>query len=491
MMENLWTIDAIAKAVAGNLVRQNSGEGGVGSSAAVTGVSIDSRSLEKGDLFIALKGEQADGHDYLAKAFDKGAAAALVSDLNAAETAISGPCIKVDDTFRALEHLGTAARDRTQARVVAITGSAGKTSTTRALKRALEPYGETHSSVKSYNNMFGVPLSLARMPSTTKFGIFEIGMNHAGEITPLSNMVRPDVAVITNVEPVHIGHFENIEGIAHAKAEIFSGLSPTGTAILNRDNAQFPLLKSLAQEQGVNIMTFGESPQADCQLVAMEPAAESTEVTLQVSVGGQNVERHSYRIGAPGKHLVLNSLAVAAVVHSLGLPMAAALATFAAYEIPEGRGVRQNLRCGDGWITLIDESYNANPVSMRAALATVFQIPAANQQRRIAVLGDMLELGRHSIDYHRELKVPLEEAEVDLVFACGPDMSHLYQDLDFPMRGGYGATAEELSPLLVAALRAGDIVMLKGSLGSRVGSIVKAVVERYPVATEKEKKTED
>ncbi len=490
-MANLWTINAIVEAVSGNLIGQDTGVDPDSSTISVTGVSIDSRTLESGDLFVALKGEHADGHDYLAKAFDNGAEAALVTDIRAGEIPADKSCIKVEDTLQALEQLGEASRARTPARVVAITGSAGKTSTTRALKRALDAYGKTHSSIKSYNNMFGVPLSLARMPETAEFGIFEIGMNHSGEITPLSNMVRPDVVVITNVEPVHIGYFENIEGIAHAKAEIFSGLSETGTAVLNRDNTQFALLKSLAEKRGVNIMTFGESPQAECRLVSMEPAPDATQVTLQICTGGQQSEQHTYRIGAPGKHLVMNSLAVAAVVHSLGLPLAAALSTFADYVVPEGRGVRRSLQCGDGRITLIDESYNANPVSMRAALATVFQIPTENQQRRIAVLGDMLELGRHSIEYHRELKAPLEESDVDLVFACGPHMSHLYQDLNPAMRGGYAETAEQLGPLLVDALRAGDIVMLKGSLGSRIGSIVKSVFERYPVIVEKEKKTED
>jgi UDP-N-acetylmuramoyl-L-alanyl-D-glutamate--2,6-diaminopimelate ligase len=456
----LWTFDEVLKAIKG--AAQGTGPD------AITGVSIDSRTLAPGDLFVAIKGERVDGHEYVTKALAQEAAAAIVvKDYFGA----AGPLVRVPDPLEALNNLARAARARTDAKVIAVTGSAGKTSSKEMLRLALSGQGATHASEKSYNNLWGVPLSLARMPRETKFGVFEIGMNHAGEITPLTRLTRPHVAIVTTVAAVHLEFFASVEGIAEAKAEIFLGLEPGGVAIINRDIRYFALLERRAKAAGAGrVVSFGEYPSADARLVRAELLADRSRV--EASILGQTVK---YEVGAPGKHLVMNSLAVLAAVHCVGGDMKLAAERLAAFETPEGRGARAKVPFGGGEILLIDESYNANPASMRAAFAVLASTPRGEHPRRVAVLGDMLELGHASEQLHRDLAPAIDEAEIDVVFACGPQMRALFDALRAEKRGAYAATAEELQPVLIAALKPGDAVMIKGSLGSRTGALVKAL----------------
>jgi UDP-N-acetylmuramoyl-tripeptide--D-alanyl-D-alanine ligase len=437
-----------------------------------TGVSIDTRTLEPGDLFVALKGPKHDGHDHVAAALESGAAAALVERAPAG-AAPDAPLVVVGESLAALEKLGRASRARnTSARVVAVTGSVGKTGTKEALKLAFESQGQTHASAGSYNNHIGVPLTLARLPATAAFGVFEIGMNHAGEISPLVQMVRPHVAIITTVEGVHIENFaDGIDGVAAAKAEMFDGLQG-GVAVLNRDNRFFDFLAARAKDKGAKrVLGFGEHPAADARLIEMR--LEPTWSSVSAMIDGRAV---SYRIGAPGRHWVFNSLAVLGAVSAAGGDAGAAAAALAQLSAPKGRGRRHRVgRNGDSF-ELIDDSYNASPVSMRAS----FQVLAAAQPgpggRRIAVLGDMLELGPDSPGLHAGLAEALIAARVDQVFTCGQYMARLYDALPATARGAHAANSEQLVPLVRAAVRAGDIVVVKGSLGSRMGRIVDALL---------------
>jgi UDP-N-acetylmuramyl-tripeptide synthetase/UDP-N-acetylmuramoyl-tripeptide--D-alanyl-D-alanine ligase len=456
----LWTLQAVLAATKGSAQGQPP-EG-------ASGVSIDSRTLKRGDIFVAIKGERGDGHDHVGSALDKGAAFAIVSrDYFGA----AGPLIRVPDTLGALNALAMAARARCEGRIAAITGSVGKTSSKEMLRLALGASGATHASEKSYNNLWGVPLSLARMPGETRFGVFEIGMNHAGEITPLTRMVRPHLAIVTTVAAVHIEFFDSVEGIAEAKAEIFNGLEPGGTAILNADNEYFALLRARARERGAErIITFGAGADADARLIAAQSEDEAT--AIEADIMG---ERVAFRLGAPGRHLALNAVAVLAAVKALGADLAGAAAALAAFEPPEGRGVRQTLVLAGGPVILIDESYNANPASMRAALAALGETPVGPGGRRIAVLGDMLELGNASQEMHLDLKPAIDEAKVDVVFACGQFMRELHDALPADRRGGHADAASDLAETVVRAVAPGDVVMVKGSLGSRMGVVVGAL----------------
>ena len=441
----------------------------------VGGVSIDTRTLEPGDLFFAIKGDASDGHDYVRAAFEKGAAAAVIDEAHADALAGSGPLYVVRDTLAAMRGLGAAARERSQARIIAVTGSAGKTSTKEALRTVLSKFGATHASAASYNNHWGVPLSLARMPATARFGVFEIGMNHAGEITPLVDMVRPHVAVITTVEPVHIGNFpDGIVGIAEAKAEILKGLVPGGTAALPRDNPHFPLLRERANEVGAKILTFGFDPEAEVRCIQMDTGPRGSSV-----IAGFDTQRFSYKIGAPGEHYVRNSLAVLAVVLALRADAMSALKALSRVVAPAGRGERTLLQGKAGSVLLVDESFNANPASVRAALAALGMTPRADHPRRIAVLGDMLEIGAASPDVHRALKEAVDASGADLVFACGPMMRLLFEALDASKQGAWAETSTKLVAPLLERLQSGDVVMIKGSRGTRMAPIVEAVRQRF------------
>ena len=432
----------------------------------VTGVSIDTRTLEPGDLFFAIKGDNSDGHDYVAKAFENGAAAAVVDEAHAEALFQSGPLYIVHDTLAAMQSLGLTARARTNAAIAAVTGSVGKTSTKDALALVLSAQGATHASVASYNNHWGVPLTLCRMPKESRFGVFEIGMNHAGEITPLTELVRPHVAIVTTIAPVHLEHFDSIDAIADAKAEVFTGLESGGAAVINTDVKQYARLRKAAEEAGAGrIFTFGSRKGADARFEDAVTIAEGTRV--QARILGR---RYTYTVGAPGRHMAMNSLAVLLAVEALGGNLDQAAADLLRFTPPPGRGERSFLRAPAGDFTLVDESYNANPASMRAALTLLRETQVGG--KRIAVLGDMLELGPQGPDLHADLAEAIAAADVDLVFATGPLMKHLFDALPVKTRGAWAETSSEIEEALIEAIGAYDIVMVKGSNGSRMGPVV-------------------
>jgi UDP-N-acetylmuramoyl-tripeptide--D-alanyl-D-alanine ligase len=385
------------------------------------------------------------------------------------------PLLVVPDVLEGLIALGRAARARSNARFIGVTGSVGKTGTKEALRLALSSDGETHASAASYNNHWGVPLSLARCPESARFAVLEMGMNHAGEIAPLTRLVRPHVAIVTTVEPVHLEFFPSVEAIADAKAEIFLGLEPGGAAVINRDNPHFARLQKKAKDAGVGrIVSFGEHAKADARLLKFALQADSS--TVQARILGADV---TYKLGAPGRHVVWNSLAVLAAASLAGADLALAALKLSELEPPSGRGARQPLELPGGQALLIDESYNANPASMRAALALLGQAPVGPQGRRIAVLGEMLELGPQSAELHRGLAEPVVANSIDLVFCAGPFYQAFWEALPSERRGGYAVTAAALEAEVLGALRAGDAIMVKGSLGSKMGPIVKALTRQF------------
>jgi UDP-N-acetylmuramoyl-tripeptide--D-alanyl-D-alanine ligase len=466
-MSMLWTLDAMAAAMqaerAGNLPAET------------PGISIDSRTLAKGDAFFAIKGDNRDGHGFVENALKAGAGLAVVAR-SERQRFPNAPLLCVDDVLDGLRALARASRARMGGRVIAVTGSVGKTTTKEALRLALSADGATHASVASYNNHWGVPLSLARCPATAKYAVFEIGKNHAGEITPLTKLVRPHVAVVTAIEPVHLEYFGTLEKIAEAKAEIFAGVESGGAAVLNRDNAQFAQLGAAARAAGIKrIVSFGEHAEADARLMRLSLQSDSS--TIEARVLGQSV---TYKVGTPGRHNALNSLAVLAAASLAGADLALAALALGNLKPPSGRGTRSVLTVPGGNVLLIDESYNANPASMRAAIALLGQAPVGQQGRRIAVLGDMLELGPQGGELHRALAKVIAETGVDVVFCAGPLMQQLWEALPSRARGGYSETAAALEPVVIEAIRAGDAVMVKGSLGSKMGPIVKALEKQFP-----------
>jgi UDP-N-acetylmuramoyl-tripeptide--D-alanyl-D-alanine ligase len=445
------------------------------------GVSIDSRSVVAGDLFVALVGPNFDGRDFVADALRKGAAAAIVAKRPEA-VADTAPLLMVGDTQRALEDLGRAARARAQGQIIAVTGSVGKTGTKEALKCALERQGRTFASAGSLNNQWGVPLSLARMPRDASFGIFELGMNHPGEIDALSRMVRPNVAIITTVEPAHLGFFPSVEAIADAKAEIFAGIEPQGAAVLNCDNAFYDRLAAAAHSKGIaRILGFGAHQLASVRLINCHLYATASAVTA--SVMGEAID---YSISLPGRHWVMNSLAVLAAVKAVGGDIGAAAGAMASLSALEGRGKRYRLPVAGGAVELIDESYNASPASMRAALAVLGAIDPAPGGRRVAVLGSMLELGEESERLHAELAKPLLDADVGVVFTLGEEMRALDAALPARRRGGHADTVAALVELLTKSLKPNDVVTVKGSHGSRLYELAaKLVAAMAPVPAAK------
>lgn len=444
--------------------------------AAILGISIDSRTIKPGELYVAIKGDVHDGHAFAAQALEKGAAAALVAKTKLGDIGGQGPFLAVDDPLAALIRLGRAARARNHGQIVAVTGSVGKTGTKEALQTVLGAQGLTHASVASFNNHWGVPLTLARFAREARYGIFEIGMNHPFEIVPLVGMVRPHVAMITTVAPVHLEHFQGIEGIADAKGEIFSGLEPGGTAIIPVDNpfADRLIAHARASRAG-RIITFGENERADVRLVAA--ALKPDMSTVEASIFGMPV---AYRLGSPGKHVVLNSLGVMAAVAALGADPAQAALSFAQVRPPSGRGERMTLQISNGTLSLIDESYNANPASMRAALDNLGRIDVGLRGRRVAVMGDMLELGPTGPELHAALAEAIEQNDIHQVFACGPLMRHLWDTLPESRRGAYAGQSADLEAKVLNALRPDDVVTVKGSLGSKMGPVVKAIINRFP-----------
>ncbi|WP_029003440.1 UDP-N-acetylmuramoylalanyl-D-glutamyl-2,6-diaminopimelate--D-alanyl-D-alanine ligase [Azorhizobium doebereinerae] len=442
-----------------------------------SGISIDTRTLAPGDAFFAITGENSDGHAYVERAFAAGAAFAVVA-ADRADGLPHGPMLVVPDVLAALTDFAKAARARSHAGIVAVTGSVGKTTTKEALRLALQADGATHASAASYNNHWGVPLSLARLPREARYGVFEIGMNHPGEITPLVRLVCPQVAIITTVEAVHMEAFSGIEAIADAKAEIFDGLEAGGAAVLNRDNPLFERLAASARAKGVaRIVSFGADPQSDVRLVDVALHPRCSIAVAQVL--GTPV---TFKIGMPGRHIVQNALAVLAAASLIGADLALAAVSLAHLRPPPGRGVPLDLAVLGGSATLLDESYNANPASMRAAIDVLSRTPVGPRGRRIAVLGDMLELGPEGALHHRELAGALDAARIDTVFCAGPLMHALWEALPSSRRGGYALHASHLEPLISAAIRAGDTLMVKGSNGSRMGPLVKALCDRFRVS---------
>jgi UDP-N-acetylmuramoyl-tripeptide--D-alanyl-D-alanine ligase len=464
----LWTVDEFVAATHGRPIGT--------APETITGISIDSRTIANGEAFFAIRGEQHDGHDFVTMAFAKGAATAVVAEDRVASLGrVKGSLTVVPDVLAALADLGRAARARCRSGIAAITGSVGKTGTKEMLAAALAVDGRTHSSPASFNNHWGVPLSLARMPRETRFGVFEIGMNHAGEITPLARLVHPQVAVITTVEAVHLEYFEDVEGVARAKAEIFVGVAAGGTAIINRDNPHYELLAALARDAGIErVLGFGESTGAELHLEKVKLKPDCSCVSARIL--GDEV---SYKLAIPGRHIVQNSLAVLGAVSVLGADLARAALALADVVPSRGRGSRHDFAIG---VTLIDESYNANPASMRAAIAVLGGMELARGGRRIAILGDMRELGTNAAAMHAGLAAPLAEARIDRVFLAGPLMRSLWEVLPAHQRGGYAATAAELEPTVATAIAAGDVVMVKGSNASRMVTLVEALKARFAPA---------
>lgn len=468
MAEPLWTL--------GEIVAATRGSSHGAPDAPITGLSIDSRSLKPGEAFVAIRGPNRDGHAFVAAALEQGAACAIVDkDFSSGDET---KLVRVADTLAALNDLGRAARARARNTVViAVTGSAGKTGTKEALRAALGASGSVHASAKSFNNHWGVPLSLANMPKTVRYGVFEIGMNHAGEIAALVPLVRPHIAIVTTVAPVHLGFFRSVEEIADAKAEIFGGLVPGGVAIINRDNPHYERLKGHALAHGARIVGFGEAEQAEAHLEHVQLLADRSNAIANILN-----ERLTYSLGAPGYHLVQNSLAVLAAAKLAGADLALAAKSLEDLNVGAGRGARTLIETPAGRVAIIDESYNANPASMRAALLTLSLLPRSDFRRRVAVLGDMLELGPEGRALHRGLAEAIDAAGVDVVFACGELMGSLYEALPPARRGAYAKTSEELAPKLLTAVGPGDAIMVKGSLGSRMAPLVEALKRRFEKA---------
>jgi UDP-N-acetylmuramoyl-tripeptide--D-alanyl-D-alanine ligase len=446
-----------------------------------TGVSIDSRTVSSGDLFVALQGPSFDGHDFVAAALARGAAAAMVHRPPDG-VAADAPLLVVDNTMEGLEALGHHARLRSKSCIIAITGSVGKTGTKEALSQCLAALGQTYASQGNLNNQWGVPLSLARLPANADFGVFELGMNHAGEISPLSQQVQPHIAVITTVEAAHLAAFDSVEAIADAKAEIFDGMDPRGVAILNGDNPHYARLVAHARTHGVGrVWSFGTADAADARLVdcSLHPTASAVSAIIRD-------ESIQYSLSAPGRHWVMNSLAVLLAVKAAGGDIVAAARSMSRVTPGKGRGGRQRLQIatdhGVGPILLIDDSYNASPVAVVAALDVVGRSEigggSALSNRRIAVLGDMLELGPEAGRLHRDLAGPIEQADIDVVYACGPHMHGLFDALPTKRQGAYAADSETLASIVAAALQPGDVVMVKGSLGSQMSKVIDAIKAR-------------
>ncbi|HXZ17491.1 MAG TPA: UDP-N-acetylmuramoyl-tripeptide--D-alanyl-D-alanine ligase, partial [Roseiarcus sp.] len=403
-----------------------------------------------------------------------GAAAAVVAHARAEECAALGPVFPVDDTLKALERLGRAARARSKARIVAVTGSVGKTSVKEMLRAMLSACGPTHASAASYNNHWGVPLTLARMQADAAFGVIEIGMNHAGEITPLARLARPHAALITTIAPVHIEHLGSLEAIADAKAEIFLGLEAGGAAILNRDAPEFDRLAAAARGRGATVLAFGASEPCEAELTGLEETESGSRVSARLF--GRSL---SFDLGAPGAHMAENALGALVAAHALGADVDTCAPALADFAPQKGRGERISIATPDGAVTLIDESYNANPASMRAALKLLGAARPGPNGRRIAVIGDMLELGSEGAALHAALAADLAANKVDLLFGAGPLTRALYDAAPEPMRAAWAERSSELEAEVAKALHAGDVAMVKGSNGSKMGPLVQALRQRF------------
>lgn len=451
-----------------DVVRSTRGEGS--SAWQATGISIDSRSVAPGDLFIALKGPAHDGNDHALGACAAGACAAIVSRLPD-HAPHDAKLILVPDTFAALQDLGSRGRARAHGKIIAVTGSVGKTGSKEQLRTMLGACGTVFASQGSFNNHWGVPLSLAQMPPETAYGAFELGMNHAGEMAALTRQVQPHVALITNIEAVHLEFFPTTEAIADAKAEVFLGMDVQGVAVLNRDNPHFARLVGHARTQGIQtILSFGRGAGADARLLDCQLHADNSLLTAEFF--GQSLQ---FTIGAPGLHYAMNALGTLLAAQAAGASLTECATALAHYAPPQGRGARQQIAIPGGSITLIDESYNASPVATRAAIAVLGQTMPGTGGRRIAVLGDMRELGATAPQLHAELAAPLNAAGIDQVFCCGHIIQGLFENLPATMRGRYAADSKTLATLLPGMLRPGDVVLVKGSKSVHMELIIAAI----------------
>jgi len=469
-MTALWTTAEVVKATNGTCK----------GTWTASGVSIDSRSVKADDLFVALKGPNFDGHAYALDALKRGASAAIVHSEIKDSGEYHNRLVMVKDTFAGLQNLAIAARARTKAKIIAVTGSVGKTGTKEALKLGLSILGKTHATEGNLNNHWGVPLSLARMPADTEFGVFELGMNHPGEIAPLSKMVRPHAAIITTVEAAHLEFFDSIAAIADEKAAIMAGLEPGGTVILPRDNAQHARLMAAAKTYGTaNVVSFGTSGDSAARLVSWSLTPDGTQVAAEF-----DGERITYDMIVSGRHWALNSVAAIAAIRAVGANWHSAAGALSKLDAPEGRGARRHVSLGDGKVLVIDESYNASPAAVRVLAETMAQmhqpvggtLGEKDGGRLIMVLGDMLELGESGAALHAGLAPSLKAAEIDLVFTAGALMQNLHTALPQSMRGGHAADSKALIPLVTAAIRAGDVVAIKGSHSSHMEHVVAALL---------------
>lgn len=449
-MSPLWTAAELRAATGGSCADGLS----------ATGVSIDTRSIQAGDLFVALR-DQRDGHEFVGTAIAAGATAMVDRDM-------AGPVLRVADTLAGLTALGAAGRARMEGRVIAVTGSVGKTTTKEMLKRALAALGPTHASAASYNNQWGVPLTLARMPRATAWAAIEIGMNHRHEIAPLSRLTRPHVVIVTSIGTAHIGHLGSQEAIADEKAEIAAGMQPGGIAVLPQESPHFARMARVARSFGAQVVGFGESPEASARMLAWRGTDSASEAEFELS--GRHV---LVRLEQPGRHMAMNALAALAAIQAAGGDAGLAAAALSGFGAGAGRGEMRRIATPDnGTALLLDESYNASDTSIRAALLV---LAAQKAQRRIAVLGDMRELGEFGPDLHRALASDAARA-ADLVYACGPLMGHLFHALPARRQGAHTEDAASLAPIVAAALRDGDAVLVKGSLGMRMAEIIRAII---------------
>lgn len=454
----IWKAEDVVRAVGGKCLQEQTWT--------ASGVSIDSRTTKPGDLFFALIGPTNDGHLFVAKAFEADAVAAIAS-VQPPQMPAHAPLILVDDTQTALEFLGHAGRSRSSARIVAVTGSVGKTSSKEMLRLMLGANGETYANEGSLNNHWGVPLSLARLPQTAHYGVFEMGMNHAGEMSALSRQVKPHVALITTIEAVHLEFFNSLEDIANAKAEIFYGMDQDGIAILNRDNSQFDRLFALATAQGLKqVLSFGFHTDAHARMIECVATEEGS--MIKADILGDKV---NFILPVPGEHLALNALGALLTAKMAGGDIEASVSALGGYKPPKGRGVVETIQLKDGQLTLIDESYNASPASVRAAI----KVLAKNKGRKILVLGDMRELGTSSPELHSSLAQDIIDAKISTVFTCGEMMAHLNKALPQEIRGYHGADSTALAPHIAKTLSSGDAVTVKGSNSMRMNLIIDAI----------------
>ncbi len=457
--DRLWNDKSASRATGGRATMPFEAEG----------VAFDSREVCESDLFVALPGSVSDGHRHVGHAFENGAAAAMVNH-RPQGVPVASPLLLVVDTFQGLEDLARAARQRTSARIAAVTGSVGKTGTKDMLHRVLAHQGLAHASDRSYNNQVGTPLSLARMPQATDYGVFEIGTNAPGEIGPLARLVRPHVSLVTTIEPVHIGNFASEEALVEEKAAVFDGLEEDGVAIINADNRHAAALEDRAARRGASIVRFGTSGRADFRLAHWTPVATGSRVRVAVAD-----TQFDYDLSLHGRHLALNSVAVLAAVDALGGDIREAAASLAAILPLSGRGARRTIALPGGRAIVIDETYNASPVSVRAALDVLARTPTDPGGRRIAVLGDMAELGDDAACLHAGL-ADMTGAVADRVYTIGPLMDHLMDALPLACRGGSTCDSRTMATLLADCLRPGDVVLVKGSRRMGLESVVEAFV---------------